>query len=131
MGSKQGVRSLGSLSPTLGRKGKNKKNKISNVQVYNWLKTISNKRGSCGLLHYIVQNKKEETSIQNDLSVVLNNIPNAAKLALKVLQGYKFSKYGIIWACILVLESLYPIFCNDDNATVPLHVKDSAWEIAK
>ena len=41
MGSKQGVRSLGSLSPTLGRKGKNKKNKISNVQVYNWLKTIS------------------------------------------------------------------------------------------
>ena len=78
-----------------------------------------------------MQNKKEETTIQNDLSVVLNNIPNEEKLALKVLQGYKFSKSGIIWACILILESLYPIFCNDDSATVPLHVKDSAREIAK
>ena len=86
------------LSPTLCRKGKNKKNKISNVQVYNWLKTISNKCDGYGLLHYIVQNKKEETTIQNDLSVVLNNVPNAAKLALKVLQGYKFSNlasYGL------------------------------------
>ena len=63
--------------------------------------------------------------------MALNNDPDMVKLAMKVLEGCDFSYSASRRVCIFLLESLYPIFGNDDSDAVPLDVKNLAREIAK
>ena len=63
--------------------------------------------------------------------MALSNDPNMVKLAMKVLEGFDFSYSANRRVCIFLLESLYPIFGNDDIEAVPLDVKNSARKIAK
>jgi hypothetical protein len=71
---------------------------------------------------------KEVETLRNELPVALRKAPDAAKLVMNALEP-PFSPNRK--ACILLLESLYKIFGNDDSGVVPSDVKDSAREIAK
>jgi len=144
-----------------GTRGKNEENKtsrvtgsspaissftkdLSSVNVRPEIKTLCDKADGRGLRNYIMDNMKEVETLRNELSVALSKAPDAAKLVMDALEGYDFSESGSILgekkkppfspnrkACILLLESLFPIFGNDDSGVVPSDVKDSAREIAE
>ena len=63
--------------------------------------------------------------------MALSNSPDMVKLAMKVLEGFDLCYSASKWVCIFLLESLYPIFGNDDSEVVPLNAKNSTREIAK
>lgn len=116
---------------------------LSNVNVRPEIKVLCDKADGCGLRNYIMGNLKEVETLRNELSEALLKVPDAAKLVMNALEGYDFSESGTILgekkrppfspnrkACILLLESLFPVFGDDDSAVVPSDVKDSAREIA-
>ena len=62
---------------------------------------------------------------------MLSNSPDMVKLAMKVLEGFDFSYSTSSQVFIFLLESLYPIFGNDNSEVVLMDVKNLAREIAK
>jgi len=101
---------------------------LSCVDVRSEIKTLCDKADGRGLRKYIMNNMKAVEILRNELPVALRKAPDVARLVMNALE-LPFSTNRK--ACILLLESLYNIFGNDDSCVVPSDVKDSAREIAK